>query len=333
MLRPLIQFGLAFSATALSSVSPGTLVQTWGCVGGSNNRQSWTLLASNGGAFLALPGGVVLTIPNLSNQSATQLVVSNPDHASPLGQIWQFGNASGGSLLRSTLHGLCAAATDPIPGVPVELEPCNETDSLQLWVYNESGGSLSLAAAGNSMPLGPVCLDAGSSINCTAGPYASALFCNASAPAAARALDVAQRLTVYDLRNLLGGWYATPGVPRLGVPRFSFAEALHGLGTGCGHAFSNASYTTTGCPTSFPHATLMAAAFNRSLWQAVGAVISAEARAVHGGLMLYTPDINLSRDQRWGRAQVRASRGACSFYCISGAPLAPRRRFLGRILF
>lgn len=303
--RVVLSLSLVLCATA--DVAPGTLVQTWSC-GGANERQNWTLLpADGGGVFTALPGGAVLSIPGLSNKSATQLNVAVADHAAPLGQTWQLD----GGVLRSTLHGLCAAATDPIPGVAVELQPCNASDPLQLWVHNATTGSFSLAAATNGGPLGPACLDAGSAINCTSGPYAAALFCNATAAPAARAADVARRLTVYDLRNLLGGWYATPGIPRLGVPRFSFAEALHGLGTGCGHAFSNASYTTTGCPTSFPHATLLAAGFNRSLWQAVGAVISAEARAVHGGLMLYTPDINLSRDQRWGRAQVRGCRPAC----------------------
>lgn len=40
-------------------------------------------------------------------------------------------------------------------------------------------------------------------------------------------------------------------------------------------------YTSTGCPTSFPHALLMSASFNRSLWTAVGTAISTEDRALH----------------------------------------------------
>ena len=71
------------------------------------------------------------------------------------------------------------------------------------------------------------------------------------------------------------------------------------------------------CPTSFPHAQLLAASFNRSLWSDVGDRISTEARAWHNvwqsgksatltsnnrhALSFFAPDINLCRDPRWGR--------------------------------
>ena len=85
------------------------------------------------------------------------------------------------------------------------------------------------------------------------------------------------------------------GVPRLGVPPNQFSEALHGVLVGCGESYQN----NTGCPTSFPHATLLGATFNRSLWQTIGTIISTEARGLHAqgiaGLYFWAPDINLFR--------------------------------------
>eukprot|EP00484_Ammonia_sp_Unknown_P005082 CAMPEP_0197074090 /NCGR_PEP_ID=MMETSP1384-20130603/210934_1 /TAXON_ID=29189 /ORGANISM="Ammonia sp." /LENGTH=946 /DNA_ID=CAMNT_0042512931 /DNA_START=16 /DNA_END=2857 /DNA_ORIENTATION=- len=94
-----------------------------------------------------------------------------------------------------------------------------------------------------------------------------------------------------------------PGVTRLGVPSNLFHEALHGVVCGCGETYEN----NTGCPTSFPHALLLGATFNRSLWREVGSAISTEARAFANqgivGLFFWAPDINLFRDPRWGRGQ------------------------------
>eukprot|EP01084_Bolivina_argentea_P263558 446125_1 len=94
-----------------------------------------------------------------------------------------------------------------------------------------------------------------------------------------------------------------PGIPRLGVPKNSFHEALHGVLVGCGAIYQN----NTGCPTSFPHATLLGATFNRSLWRHIGEAISTEARSFANqgisGLYYWAPDINLFRDPRWGRGQ------------------------------
>ena len=84
---------------------------------------------------------------------------------------------------------------------------------------------------------------------------------------------------------------------------------------------------STGCPTSFPAAIGMGAAFHRSLWNDVGRIIGREGRALHNlehstgisagntGLMFWSPDISLFRDPRWGRGQevpgVRPSQPAC----------------------
>ena len=59
-----------------------------------------------------------------------------------------------------------------------------------------------------------------------------------------------------------------------------------------------------GCATSFPHALMMAASFNRSLWAAVGEAIGVEGRAFWnqggaaepnplGALNFWAPDVSL----------------------------------------
>ena len=91
-----------------------------------------------------------------------------------------------------------------------------------------------------------------------------------------------------------------PAISRLGVPAYNWwNEGLHGLARN-GHA------------TVFPQAIGLAASWNPDLLQQVGATVSAQARdrfdasAHHGlfqGLTLWSPNINIFRDPRWGRGQ------------------------------
>ena len=284
------------SPSSVPQPSPNSGAQTWLCAGPGAGSQAWTFLPYGSAGFihLSLPNAGVLGVPEASNATGVQLGVEPLRPGGAPSQLWE-PVAAGGALLllRSALNGRCAAASDPIDGAHVYLQPCNASDALQQW-----------KRAGNStLTQLNTCLDVGGRLNCSSPTLRDLPYCNASAPAAARAADLAARLGIYDLRLLLGGWYFSAGAPRLGLPRISFAEALHGLGAGCGPRFENASYATSGCPSSFPHATLLGATFNRSLWHAIGGAISTEARATKGGLLLYTPDINLSRDNRWGRAQ------------------------------
>lgn len=292
---------LCFTASLTSTLSASyEEAQTWSCGGAGAGAQTWKATAAGGGLFyLSAASGGVLSVPDASNKTNVPLVVATRAHGSPASaQLWSRTSAASPSLLRSALNGRCAAASVGVPGARVYLQPCNYSDALQLW-YDGGDGSLELRGGA----LGAACLDVGGALNCSAAPLAALPFCNASSQPEFRAEDLAGRLGIDDLRLLLGGWYQSLGVPRLGLARFSIAEALHGLGAGCGAAFSNASYTTSGCATSFPHATLLAATFNRSLWHAVGDVISTEARATRGGLLLWTPDVNLARAATWGRAQ------------------------------
>ena len=75
---------------------------------------------------------------------------------------------------------------------------------------------------------------------------------------------------------------------RWGIPVLQHGEALHGAQWG------NA--------TCFPQSISMAATFDTDLYHQVALVIAKELRAV-GVRQVYAPVVNISRDQRWGRAQ------------------------------
>ncbi|HXE66425.1 MAG TPA: glycoside hydrolase family 3 C-terminal domain-containing protein [Rhodanobacteraceae bacterium] len=94
-----------------------------------------------------------------------------------------------------------------------------------------------------------------------------------------------------------------PAIPRLGVPAYTWwNEGLHGLARG-------------GFATVFPQSIGLAASWDPALLRQVGTVVSTEARArynaigldkAHGryqGLTIWSPNINIDRDPRWGRGQ------------------------------
>ncbi|KAF7803691.1 beta-xylosidase/alpha-L-arabinofuranosidase 1 [Senna tora] len=90
-----------------------------------------------------------------------------------------------------------------------------------------------------------------------------------------------------------------------GIPKYEWwSEALHGVSNvGPGTHFSS---VVPGA-TSFPMPILTSASFNSSLFQAIGEVVSTEARAMYNvglaGLTFWSPNINIFRDPRWGRGQ------------------------------
>jgi len=94
-----------------------------------------------------------------------------------------------------------------------------------------------------------------------------------------------------------------PAIERLGVPQYNWwSEGLHGV-------------ARAGLATVFPQAIGLAAAWDEELMFDVATAISDEARAKHHtfatankrfiyqGLTLWSPNINLFRDPRWGRGQ------------------------------
>jgi len=95
--------------------------------------------------------------------------------------------------------------------------------------------------------------------------------------------------------------YDAPAIPRLGIPAYNWwNEVLHGV-------------ARAGTATVFPQAIGMAAMFDEDAQEEIATVISEEARAkyngqsAHGdrdiykGLTVWSPNINIFRDPRWGR--------------------------------
>ncbi|XP_040376514.1 probable beta-D-xylosidase 2 [Oryza brachyantha] len=128
-------------------------------------------------------------------------------------------------------------------------------------------------------------------------------YCDASLPYADRVRDLIGRMTLEEKVSNLGDRAA--GAARVGLPGYLWwGEALHGVsdvgpgGTWFGDVVPGA--------TSFPLVINAGAAFNETLWRAIGGVVSTEVRAMynlgHAELTYWSPNINVVRDPRWGRA-------------------------------
>ena len=117
-----------------------------------------------------------------------------------------------------------------------------------------------------------------------------------------RAVDLCSRLTLEEKAQLMLD--ESPAIPRLGIKKFFWwSEALHGA--------ANMNDVTV-----FPEPVGMAASFNPDLVYKVFDVASTEFRAqynkrmLNGGedekfhsLSVWTPNVNIFRDPRWGRGQ------------------------------
>jgi beta-glucosidase len=122
-----------------------------------------------------------------------------------------------------------------------------------------------------------------------------------SLPTEQRVNDLVGRMTLDEKAQQLVN--SAPAIPRLGVPEYDYwSEGLHGI-------------ARSGYATLFPQAVGMAATFDEPLLHQIGEVVSTEARAkyndsvAHGlrsifyGLTIWSPNINIFRDPRWGRGQ------------------------------
>ena len=117
-----------------------------------------------------------------------------------------------------------------------------------------------------------------------------------------RAVDLCGRLTLEEKASLMLD--DSPAIPRLGIKRFQWwSEALHGV-------------ANMGDVTVFPEPIGMAASFNDRMVYRVFDATSDEMRAKwnelqqKGGdvtrfhaLSVWTPNVNIFRDPRWGRGQ------------------------------
>ena len=125
---------------------------------------------------------------------------------------------------------------------------------------------------------------------------------NPNLTSAQRAEDLVGRLTLEEKASLMLD--QSPAIPRLGIKKFNWwSEALHGL-------------ANNGGVTVFPEPVGMAASFDDSLVHEVFNAVSDEVRAKYNDAMkkgeenrrflslsVWTPNINIFRDPRWGRGQ------------------------------
>ncbi|KAK3120001.1 hypothetical protein QOZ80_9AG0679280 [Eleusine coracana subsp. coracana] len=130
-------------------------------------------------------------------------------------------------------------------------------------------------------------------------------FCNTKLSVAQRVTDLVSRMTPAEKVAQLGD--IATGVPRLDVPAYKWwNEALHGVAiSGKGIHLDRGAVRAA---TSFPQVLLTAAAFNDNLWFRIGQATGKEARALYNigqaeGLTMWSPNVNIFRDPRWGRGQ------------------------------
>jgi beta-glucosidase len=117
-----------------------------------------------------------------------------------------------------------------------------------------------------------------------------------------RARDLISRLTLEEKASLMCD--QSDAVPRLGIKKFNWwSEALHG-------------YANNDNVTVFPEPIAMAASFDDELVYRIFDAVSDEARAKYNqwikkgnenkrflSLSVWTPNVNIFRDPRWGRGQ------------------------------
>ena len=139
---------------------------------------------------------------------------------------------------------------------------------------------------------------AGTSVSAQTFPYQ-----NPDLSAKERAQDLCSRLTLEEKAKLMLD--ESPAIPRLGIKKFYWwSEALHGA-------------ANMGNVTNFPEPVAMASSFNPDLLYKVFDVASTEFRAQYNhrmydqngedmkmrSLSVWTPNVNIFRDPRWGRGQ------------------------------
>ncbi|HWM69476.1 MAG TPA: glycoside hydrolase family 3 C-terminal domain-containing protein [Steroidobacteraceae bacterium] len=133
-------------------------------------------------------------------------------------------------------------------------------------------------------------------------PPALAEFKDPSLPPEVRVKDLISNMTLEEKAAQLG--HTAPAIPRLGIPEYNWwNEGLHGV-------------ARADIATVFPQAIGMAASWDVPLMQKVANVLGTEFRAKYmakvrpnggtdwyRGLTVWSPNINIFRDPRWGRGQ------------------------------
>src|SRR5271156_4866497 len=130
---------------------------------------------------------------------------------------------------------------------------------------------------------------------------ATAPYMDSSLPVEKRVDDLVSRMTLEEkVGQMMNG---ADAIPRLGIPKYDWwSEGLHGI-------------ARSGYATVFPQAIGMAATWDTNLVGDIATTVSTEARAkynqamrdnvhsIYFGLTIWSPNINIFRDPRWGRGQ------------------------------
>ncbi len=133
-------------------------------------------------------------------------------------------------------------------------------------------------------------------------PPRLAPYLDPSLPQPERIKDLISRMSLEEKASLMSN--STPGVPRLGIPKYDWwNEALHGV-------------AAAGNATVFPQAIGLAAMWDEAFLHEIADIIGIEGRAKFNGyaggplegttfhgLTFWSPNINIFRDPRWGRGQ------------------------------
>jgi len=136
----------------------------------------------------------------------------------------------------------------------------------------------------------------------TATDLANAPFRNPALPIEQRVNDFVRRMTLEEKVSQMV--HTAAAIPRLGIPEYNWwSEGLHGV-------------AREGYATVFPQAIGLAATFDPDLLHREADVIATEFRAKYSerlkekgytdwyhGLTVWSPNINIFRDPRWGRGQ------------------------------
>jgi beta-glucosidase len=126
-------------------------------------------------------------------------------------------------------------------------------------------------------------------------------FLDTDLPIDVRVSDLVDRMTLEEKISQMVN--DAPAIDRLSIPRYNWwSEGLHGV-------------ARAGLATVFPQAIGLGATWDENLLHKVSTAIADEARAKHSdfvrkdkrfiyqGLTLWSPNINIFRDPRWGRGQ------------------------------
>lgn len=124
-----------------------------------------------------------------------------------------------------------------------------------------------------------------------------------------KAAELVEQMTVEEMASQLR--YDAPAIERLGIPEYNWwNEGLHGV-------------ARAGTATVFPQAIGLGATFDDKLLEEIGEVIAVEARAkyneaikegdrdIYKGLTIWSPNVNLFRDPRWGRGHETYGEDPC----------------------